>query len=121
MSLEKKSALEMDWKPEEIRESIVIRDPEISRLLLQKDKNRILTLLIKNKEMTIQQLSNALLDGKPWNPGTIKRHLDDLIRKKFVFKSGQKRSVYNVKMKFYSAAAKEFVIDIHIPDKKVEN
>ena len=80
-----------------------------------------MTLLIQKGEMTIQELSKATKgpkNPKGINPGTIKRHIDNLIVEKFVFKSSQKRSEYNVKMKYYSAAAEEYIIDIHIPEKK---
>ena len=50
------------------------------------------------------------------NPGTIKRHLDDLIANDLVFMIFDDRSEYNVKMKFYSAKARNFIIDIKIPE-----
>jgi predicted transcriptional regulator len=117
MSEEKNLPIDMDWKPEKIQESKIFCDPEKARILLQKDKNQILTLLTINGEMTIQELSKSA----GINPGTIKRHIDDLIVEKLVFKSSQKRSEYNVKMKYYSAAADEYIIDIHIPEKNEED
>ena len=105
---------EMDWKPDHIQDSQKITSPEIARILLHEDKKHILTLLIQNGEMTIQELSTS----SKINPGTIKRHIDDLIRNKLVYKSTQKRSAYNVKMKYYSAVAKKFDIEIKIPEKE---
>jgi DNA-binding MarR family transcriptional regulator len=113
MSEKKQSVIDMDWKPEHIKDSLVITSPEIARILLHDDKKQIITLLIHNNEMTIQELAKATSK----NPGTIKRHIDDLIRKKMVFKSSQKRSEYNVKMKYYSAVAKKFEITFQIPEK----
>ncbi len=114
MSEKKEDFIDMDWKPELVQDSLLITSPEIARILLHDDKKRILTLLIQKDEMTIQELTNATAI----NPGTIKRHIDDLIRNKLAFKSNQKRSEYNVKMKYYSAVAKEFTIKIHIPKEK---
>ncbi|TFG17384.1 MAG: ArsR family transcriptional regulator [Promethearchaeota archaeon] len=117
MSEQKENVIDMDWRPEIVQDIILITDPEMARILLHDDKKRILTLLIQQDEMTIQELTNAT----GINPGTIKRHIDDLIRNKLAFKSNQKRSEYNVKMKYYSAVAKKFAIDIHIPDNEMEN
>jgi predicted HTH transcriptional regulator len=117
MSEKKENLIDMDWKPEQVQDSLLITSPELARILLHDDKKRILTLLIQQDEMTIQELTNVT----SINPGTIKRHIDDLIRNKLAFKSNQKRSEYNVKMKYYSAVAKQFTIDIHIPEKEMGN
>ena len=102
-----------DWKPERIQDGIRITDPKLARILLHRDKKRIISDLIE-KEMTIQELSSST----EINPGTIKRHLDNLISNKLVFMSRQERTKYNVKQKFYSAVARQFIIDIKIPEEQ---
>lgn len=99
-----------------ILDSMTISSSKLARILLHKDIRQIITALIKNEEMTIQEISIAT----DKNPGTIKRHLDTLITENLVFMSKTKRSEYNVKMKYYSVVAKEFIIDIHIPEKNGE-
>jgi DNA-binding transcriptional ArsR family regulator len=91
-----------------------ITSPVRARALLHDDKRKIISLLIEHKAMTIQQLSKKT----KINPGTIKRHIDDLINNELVFMIFDDRSEYNVKMKFYSSYARKFIIDIKIPDEK---
>jgi len=110
MATEKTSTPSMDSNSVTIRDSIIITDPEIARVLLHEDKKKIVSLLIKNREMTIQQLS---IDTQI-NPGTIKRYIDDLQLHNIVFLSKTTRSEYNIKMKYYCAIAKKFLINIHI-------
>ncbi|MBN2156168.1 MAG: ArsR family transcriptional regulator [Candidatus Lokiarchaeota archaeon] len=117
MPSKKNDRIELNWKPEKIEELMTIKSPDEAIILLHEDKKQIIELLISNNAMTIQQLSKATHK----NPGTIKRHLNDLIEHRYVYKSGQKQSEYNVKMKFYSCVAKEFKIDIRIPKEKKMN
>ncbi|MHA1111707.1 MAG: winged helix-turn-helix domain-containing protein [Promethearchaeota archaeon] len=107
----------LEENSDKIQDSIVITSPPQARALLHDDKKKIVTLLIENKAMTIQQLSM----GAEINPGTIKRHLDSLIAENLVFMIFDDRSEYNVKMKYYSAVCREFLIDIHIPEKNKED
>jgi hypothetical protein len=111
MSKKKNTKIDKDWKPEENREIETITSPEKARVLLHEDKKRILIELIRNGMMTIQQLSKAT----NINPGTIKRHIDDLIIQKIAYMQKTERSEYNIKMKYYSAVADKFKIDIEIP------
>ena len=116
MSTEKRFKELYEKNSDRIQESIIINDSVKARALLHDDKRTIITSLINNKARTIQNL-NA---DTGINPGTIKRHIDDLISKKLVIMLFEDRSLYNVKMKFYSAIANEFKIDIEIPEKTEE-
>ena len=107
----------LEENSDKIQDSKVITSPIKARALLHDDRKTIVTFLIKNKAMTIQQLSTAA----EINPGTIKRHLDSLIKENLVFMIFDDRSEYNVKMKYYSAVCREFRIDIYIPEKITED
>jgi len=61
--------------------------------------------------MTIQDLRQSI----GLNPGTIKRHLDDLKLHKLVFESRIEKNDYNITMKYYRAVAKSFKIKVQIP------
>ena len=112
MSNKEKFKRKLEENSDRIQDSIVITSPAQARALLHDDKKKIVTLLIENEAMTIQELSLAAII----NPGTIKRHLDSLIAENLVFMIFDDRSDYNVKMKYYSAVCREFAIDIHIPE-----
>ena len=77
------------------------------------DKNKIIEKLLPDNEMTIQNLT----ESTGINPGTIRRHIGDLIQNKLVFMCKIERSEYNVKMKFYRTVARKFRIEIQIPEK----
>ncbi|MFW9995554.1 MAG: ArsR family transcriptional regulator, partial [Candidatus Odinarchaeota archaeon] len=70
----------------------------------------ILKLLIE-QEMNIISLKKAI----NLNPGTIKRHLTTLVQKGLVAQSRVETNIYGIKMKFYRATAKQFVISIKWP------
>ena len=92
----------------------VFTDPDILQILAHEKNQRILSLLIE-EEMTIIDLKNET----NLNPGTIKRHLNQLIEKELIEQSRIETNRYGIKMKFYRATAKQFEIDIKYrwPDK----
>ena len=85
-------------------------DPDTIPVLFHEKKQEILKLLIQ-KEMTIIDLKKTT----KMNPGTIKRHLNDLIDKSLVFQSRIEINKYGIKMKFYRATAKKYSIHISWP------
>jgi len=117
MSNEENFKRKLEENSDKIQDSMLITSSDKARVLLHDDKKKIVTLLIKNQAMTIQKLSKAT----DINPGTIKRHIDGLIAENLVFMIFDDRSNYNVKMKYYSAVAREFTIDIHVPEKNLED
>jgi len=101
-------------KEEEIMDKKVFTDPELLQILTHEKNQLILTLLIK-QEMTIIDLKNET----NLNPGTIKRHLNQLIEKELIEQSRTETNKYGIKMKFYRTTAKQFEINIKYlwPDK----
>ena len=107
--LSKKSNLNQtsSGKDEQIMDIQMFTDPDLLQILAHEKNQMILTLLIK-KEMTIIDLKNET----NLNPGTIKRHLTQLIEKDLIKQSRTEINKYGIKMKFYRAIAKQFEINI---------
>ena len=94
----------------QVRENIKITDPAVIPIIFHKKKSLILQLLIK-KEMTIIDLKKAT----KMNPGTVKRHINDLLKYNLVFVSRTVKNEFSIKMKYYSASAKTFNFEIGWP------
>lgn len=94
----------------QIKEELTISNPLAIPIIFHEKKGMILKLLIE-KEMTIIDLKHET----GLNPGTIKRHIDDLLHHDLVFISRTKISDQSVVMKFYRAAAKKFLFNIKWP------
>jgi DNA-binding MarR family transcriptional regulator len=77
--------------------------------LLKHDRKRLLMEILLNQEKTIMDLSNET----GWNPGTVKRHLNDLTQAKLVIKSREMENEFHIKQKYYRTAARRFKF-IHI-------
>ncbi|MHA1746092.1 MAG: winged helix-turn-helix domain-containing protein [Promethearchaeota archaeon] len=89
-------------------ESLTVTDSELALTILHGKKKMILSLLLNNA-MTIQEIKKET----GLNPGTIKRHLIDLMSSDLIDMVKEERSEkYNINMKFYRAKAKEIRIDI---------
>lgn len=97
-------------KEEQILNEKEITDPNTVPILFHEKKQMILKLLIE-KEMTIIDLKNSI----KMNPGTIKRHLEDLMEKNLVNQSRIKINKFGITMKYYRATAKHFIIKIEWP------
>ncbi len=89
------------------REEITLTDPCAVPIVFHEKKGQILKLLIE-KEMTIIDLKHAT----GMNPGTVKRHLDDLLQYELIRISKERLSEYSIMMKFYRAVAKKFNFNI---------
>ena len=88
-----------------------IHDPELALKIMHGEKMQLLHHLVK-EAYNIQELKNLT----NMNPGTIKRHLDDLCKAKLVFIQRETKNDYNIRMKFYRARAKKFIIEFTVPD-----
>ncbi len=95
---------------EQIIEELLITDPTVVPILFHEKKAMILKLLIK-KEMTIIDIKNTT----GLNPGTIKRHLNDLLKYNLVFIAKKEINDYSIIMKFYRAKAKSYRFEITWP------
>ena len=95
---------------QEIQDELIITDSSLVLIVLHDKKKLILEHLLE-KDMTIQDLRQTI----GLNPGTIKRHLDDLKLHKLVFESRIEKNDYNITMKYYRAVAKSFKIKVQIP------
>ncbi len=89
---------------------IKISDPEVVSVLFHKKKQAILKLLMRG-EKNIMDLKKEL----KMNPGTIKRHLDDLRVKELVAEPRIVINKYGIKEKYYHATAKRFIVHVEWP------
>jgi predicted transcriptional regulator len=94
----------------QVPDVLEITDPSLILVILH-EKKKILLNLLFTRAMTIQDLKNAT----KINPGTIKRHLDDLTKHNLVYVEETKRNDYNIIMKYYRATARSFLINIRLP------
>ena len=85
-----------------------ITDYEAIPLLFHEKKELLLKLLIDNK-LNIISIAKKL----KMNPGTVRRHLDDLIAMELVELVETVKNNYGQKEKFYRASAKTFEININ--------
>ncbi|MFX0066180.1 MAG: winged helix-turn-helix domain-containing protein [Candidatus Hermodarchaeota archaeon] len=93
-----------------IPEEKKITDHSAVSVLFHEKKQEILKLLIE-KDMNINELKNAI----KLNPGTIKRHIDDLIEKELIFLSQIVKNEYGFTLKYYRATAKHFTVILDWP------
>lgn len=87
-----------------------ISDPDVVSVLFHEKKQDILRLLIHG-EKNIMDLKKEL----KMNPGTIKRHLDDLRVKELVAEPRIVINKYGIKEKYYHATAKRFIVHLEWP------
>lgn len=91
-----------------IQESLTVTDSELALTILHGKKKMILSLLL-NKSMTIQDIKKET----GLNPGTVKRHLLDLMDNNLIIMDKVELSEkYNIRMKYYRAKSKKIRIDI---------
>lgn len=94
----------------QIAEVAIIDDPSAVPILFHEKKQMLLSLIIP-EEKTIIDIKNIT----KMNPGTIKRHLDDLVKKKLAVQSRFFTNEFGIKMKYYRAVARKFLIQIEWP------
>jgi DNA-binding transcriptional ArsR family regulator len=97
-------------KISEIQEEVFISDPSAVSVLFHEKKQEILKLLVK-EDLNIKDIEN--LTGL--NPGSIKRHLDDLLDKKLVFLSQTIKNEYGFILKYYRASARKYIVNLEWP------
>ena len=86
----------------------VIEDFETIPFFLHKQRSLLLKLLIKNEHTIID-----LKELTKLNPGTIRRHLDELIEKNLIVLVRTEKTNFGQKMKYYRASAKKFLVRIN--------
>ena len=84
-------------------EEIILTNPEIIPIITHEKKKHILELLLSH-EMTIMEISTAT----EWNPGTVKRHLEDLLSAKVVIVAREEFNQKKILLKYYRASAKHY-------------
>ncbi len=105
----KKPSLQIDFKKEILLEK-KISDPDVVSVLFHEKKQVILRALMY-EEKNIMDLRREL----KMNPGTIKRHLDDLRAKKLVAEPRVVINKYGIKEKYYRAMARRFIVHLEWP------
>ncbi len=91
-------------------DEIVLTDPAVAPILFHKQKQQILGLLI-NQEMNIIDLKHATGE----NPGSIKRHLTDLLDAGLIAATRQEMSQNGILMRFYRARARSYFLQVRWP------
>lgn len=86
-----------------------VNDSKLAHALIHKDKQLIIKYLIEHERKIIELKSLCKI-----NPGTIKRHLDNLIELGLVSHPRIKINKRNIKEKYYRAIALKFIIHIEI-------
>ena len=89
----------------EILEEQLISDPATVPILFHEKKQEILRLLIQ-KEMNIIDLKS----DTQMNPGTIKRHLMDLVDHNLIKQTRIEKNTYSITEKYYRATAKKYIV-----------
>lgn len=93
-----------------ILEKKTLNDPRTVPILFH-EKKQLILLLLRDREYNIMELKQKT----KMNPGTIKRHLNDLIAKDLVFLSRKEKNDYGIVLKYYRVTAKSFEITIKWP------
>ena len=91
-------------------DEITFSNPHVVQLINHEKKREILELLL-NRSKTIIQLSRET----GWNPGTIKRHLTDLLNGNLIVKAKIIVNEHRIKLKYYRVAAKRFIFHYEFP------
>jgi len=89
---------------------LLITDPDIIPLINHEKKKLILELLLVN-EKTIMEISKAT----GWNPGTVKRHLTDLVNGGLVVIAREEFNQKKILLKYYRTASKHFTFHFEWP------
>ena len=92
-----------------VQSVLEVDNPKRAQALIHKDKQLIIKHLIQQEYKIIELKSLCKI-----NPGTIKRHLDNLIELGLVFPPRIKINRRNVKEKYYRAIAQKFIVHIEI-------
>ena len=88
----------------------LITDPKVIPLINHEKKKIILELLLFS-EKTIMELSKAT----GWNPGTVKRHLTDLVDGTLVVVAREEFNQKKILLKYYRTTAKHFTFHFEWP------
>ena len=94
-----------------LQDEMIVKDVEAIALFRSEGKQDILRILMEN-EMNIHDLKNAL----KMNPGTIKRHLDQLLQYELIVQTREDENSWGVKMKYYRTVARKFKINFEWPN-----
>ena len=92
------------------QDSMVITDPSVITQFQHSAKLKILKNLYEQAK-TIMQLHK----DTGYNPGTVKRHLNDLEKAGLITLAKKEISEKRIIMKFYRVTAKEFIIQYRWP------
>lgn len=86
-----------------------VEDPKLP-IIVHKQKREVLKVLIEN-ELNIKEIENIT----KINPGTIKRHLDDLVENGLIIQTQTVKNEYGFVLKYYRAVVKKLIVNFEWP------
>ena len=97
---------DLDFK---ITDDLTISDPKLIACLIHEKKQVILKALMKS-EFTIRELSRET----KINPGTVKRHINELEQVGLIKFVRQEKNEYGILLKFYRSISRKFKINFEL-------
>ena len=94
----------------QIQDSFCINNIDAATALYHPIKSRIMEILVK-KEASVYDITKET----SLNPGTVKRHMEDLLKNDLIVLSREILNPYNMIVKLYRSAAKSFEIRLRWP------
>ena len=96
----------------DINETVNLDNPDDPKMviLIHKQKREVLKVLIE-QELNIKEIENIT----KINPGTIKRHLDDLVENGLVLQTQTIKNEYGFVLKYYRAVVKKLIVNFEWP------
>ncbi len=93
----------------EMQKETVVDNPELIACLIHEKKNIIIKALISS-EYTIRELSRET----NINPGTVKRHINELEQVGLIKFVRQAKNEYGILLKFYRAISRKFIVKFEL-------
>ena len=85
------------------QEILNLQNPDVIGILNHGVKQKILNILVR-EETSLKKIAEEL----DTNPGTIKRHLTDLLNAHLIIQTYIETNQFNFKIKYYRATARKF-------------
>ena len=89
---------------------LILKDPQAIPIIFHKERGLILHQLMQ-REMTLRELAETL----KINPGTVKRHLNDLLLIGVIVPLPERKNDYGITLKYYRAKALRILFQFEFP------